>query len=221
MPVLRYLFFGFFCLFMGLYGQDCQNVDLKTLQAAPGWTSASWEVDPNGQLVAIVIDGKALNEPLKIPKDIGCFIYLQRIEIKNAQLSSVPSSLGKLYKLYELNLSGNALTQLPNTFYQLTSLKSVNLSHNAFIEIPEVLTTLEIQELLLADNKIQSLPASIVDIRSLTILDLSDNPFLGFPAPLFIQLPSLQEVNWTGNVPIPATLLEFLRKRKPKLYIQH
>ncbi|XP_064604804.1 leucine-rich repeat-containing protein 40-like [Liolophura sinensis] len=181
-----------------------------------------WEVAAKAQLQSINLSKNALTE---LPSNLMVVVdTLKELYLGFNRLTSVHQDIGLYLKLTTLDLRNNKLESLPSEMSSLQNLREIILSNNRLPEIPEVLYNLEKLEILFAsDNKIQSIDVSgFLRLKSLGTLDLQNNDIGQVP-------PELGNCTWIkslllgGNAfrnPRPAVLdkgtpalMEYLRNR--------
>ncbi|PRP75101.1 leucine-rich repeat-containing protein [Planoprotostelium fungivorum] len=113
------------------------------------------------------------NAITKLPKNIGQFHKLQRLDLGGNHLSLVPEGLNSLSSLKILILSENRLCAFPK-LDGMTSLEILDLSRNTIPSLPDDLNLPHVQVLKLARNGISNLPTP-VNLESLQEIDLARN----------------------------------------------
>nr|XP_023884753.1 putative disease resistance protein At1g50180 [Quercus suber] len=116
------------------------------------------------------------------PKDIGCFIHLRFLSLKNSKISKVPSSLGNLRCLQTLDLRLKYYkVRVPNVFKEMEQLRHLYLPSFYWVsEKLELGNLCYLQTLLSVGLKTIKMPTSVrLNLRILGLGDHDYRPFLG------------------------------------------
>jgi leucine-rich repeat protein SHOC2 len=119
-----------------------------------------------------------------LPDDIGCLSQLEKLSVRQNNLSSLPSTIGGLSSLQWLHLADNRLFDLPVEFGSLSHLTFLNLDANHFTTVPDCLASLKmLASLSMKLNKITRLSDEmILDLARLNKLDLRDTAITERPS---------------------------------------
>ncbi|MHA1339436.1 MAG: leucine-rich repeat domain-containing protein [Promethearchaeota archaeon] len=140
------------------------------------------------------------NKLSSLPESIGNLKNLKELVLRVNQLSSLPESIGNLKNLTYLNLGGNNLSSLLESIGSLTNLKELDLSVNKLSSLPESIGSLtNLIKLDLSYNKLSSLPESIGNLFNLTYLDLESNELSSLPKSIG-KLKNLKELVLQTNL---------------------
>ena len=143
----------------------------------------------------------AHNELTCLSKNIGQFIHLKNLILKNNNLTSMPKEIKNLTNLQDLDLAANKINKFPKNICALINLKTINLAHN---EIPsekfpdEIKNLTNLQNLDLKWNGLKKFPQNIVMIVSLKNLDLYGNYITSIPKKID-NLTNLQNLRLNDN----------------------
>lgn len=130
-----------------------------------------------------------------LPDTFGNLSNLQRLDLRDNELTELPTSFCSLHNLRQLDLGSNELVALPAAFGELEALEKLDLSRNPLAFLPESFVQLvRLEELDLAGCDLCELPDSIGALRALRRLSLEANPLMELPQS-FSQLAALQELN--------------------------
>ena len=126
-----------------------------------------------------------------IPKEIGSFTQLEKLDMSSHNLTSIPPSIGELQNLKKLYLGSNKLTSLPREIYNLENLNVLHLGNEDLphfskdgnrVTISNDIRKLgNLTRLNLCKNYMNSIPDDIVKLGNLTYLDLSRNNLKTIP----------------------------------------
>ena len=97
-----------------------------------------------------------------LPKDIGHFIHLRFLSLRNSNINKVPSSLGNLRCLQTLDLRlTDYMVRMPNFFKEMKHLRHLYLPYNYRVsEILELCNLCNLQTLLNVGPKTIKMPTS-------------------------------------------------------------
>ncbi len=133
-----------------------------------------------------------------LPGDVSRLVNLQRLVLKQNQLTAIPVELGTL-PLQALSLEDNLLKDLPEDFTYPPKIQSISLSRNLLERIPKsVLNQKTASSIRLGTNRISEVPESIAAFENATLLDLSDNRLTSFPSAV-MGMPNLQKLHLSSN----------------------
>ncbi len=124
------------------------------------------------------LDLSGLSQLRSLPKEIGNFKHLIRLNLCNAVIESLPPSIGRLQSLEELFLRDTKqLTSLPEEIGNLGSLLKLDLRRSGLVSLPPSIGRLQsLQDLDLEETKqLTSLPEEIGNLGGLIMIDLSDS----------------------------------------------
>ena len=126
-----------------------------------------------------------------IPREIGLFTQLEKLDMSSHNLTSIPPSIGELQNLKKLYLGSNKLTSLPREIYNLENLNVLHLGNDDLphfskdgnrVTISNDIRKLQnLTRLILGNNYMNSIPDDIVKLGNLTYLDLSRNNLKTIP----------------------------------------
>jgi Leucine-rich repeat (LRR) protein len=109
-----------------------------------------------------------------IPKEIGNFINLQCLNLKNNYIKTIPKEIGNLINLKCLNLSTNNIKIVPKEIGNLIQLNILNLENNEIkIITEEICNLINLEYLNLSFNNIKIIPAEIGNLINLKTLYLT------------------------------------------------
>lgn len=118
------------------------------------------------------------NKITALSPDVGLYLKLTCLDLRNNGLSSLPAELCSLQALRELILSYNRLTEIPHSVYNLKKLEILFLNDNQVSTLDPsslqrlgVLATLDLQ-----NNNISQVPPELGNCTSLKSLQLGGNP---------------------------------------------
>jgi len=101
---------------------------------------------------------------------------ITKLDLSNAELTTLHKRLYKLSALQHLDLNTNKLAHVSPELGKLTRLGYLNLAHNQLTELPTTFNQLKyLQELYLSDNQLATLPKNFLNLPFLMKLDLSQN----------------------------------------------
>ncbi|XP_063979101.1 leucine-rich repeat protein lrrA-like [Diachasmimorpha longicaudata] len=124
---------------------------------------------------------------------------LEELEMRNLYLSFVPKDIGKFTGLKRIDLGGNDLSWLSKEFCGLDKLETLIVDRNSLVELPQDIGKLTNLKVLRASaNNLGSLPASFGELKSLEVLDLYNNSFTELPVALQGCV-SLKELDFEHN----------------------
>ena len=105
--------------------------------------SEHWEgvMMQDGRVVELDLDEFGLTGA--VPAEIGQLTSLDRLDLRENELTSVPAEIGQLTSLQTLILSCNLLTSVPAEIWQLTSLEVLDLHGNQLTSVPAAMRELE------------------------------------------------------------------------------
>ncbi|XP_074641681.1 leucine-rich repeat-containing protein 40-like [Tubulanus polymorphus] len=181
-----------------------------------------WEVMKDKQIKVINFSKNLLQ---KWPENLVLVgDHLQQLNLGFNRLTTVSSDVGLFINLIYLDLRNNQLHDLPEDVKQLHKLREISIAYNRLKSIPKALYGLPKLEILLAsDNQIDKLDVTgIKETPVLATLDLQNNNISQVPPELgnCSQLRSLQLEGNAFRNPRPAILakgtgplLEWLRGR--------
>src|SRR5260221_598010 len=98
-----------------------------------GVTALSTNYDEAGKLRYLNLSQLDL---LRLPREIGQLVSLQRLDLSNNRLSELPAGIWHLTRLQTLDLYGNQLRQLPPEIGRLTQLQQLGLENNFALHSP-------------------------------------------------------------------------------------
>lgn len=118
------------------------------------------------------------NKITSLSPDIGLFLKLTFLDLRNNGLSSLPQDMCSLQSLRELTLSYNRFGEVPPVVYELRKLEIFFINNNqvsnvdsaGFLQLP-VLATLDLQ-----NNNISQVPPELGNCTSIKSLQLGGNP---------------------------------------------
>ena len=117
-----------------------------------------------------------------IPAEVFDFVWLERLYLRNNQLSELPDSIGNLQNLSTLNLSDNQLSELPDAIRNLQNLSTLELGSNQLSELPNSISYLQnLSRLYLGYNQLSEIPDFIGSFQNLSILHLNYNQLSKIP----------------------------------------
>lgn len=158
------------------------------------------------------------NELSAFPMEILALTSLSFLDLENNQLTALPDDINVLADLRELYLLNNKFTSLPNNFSSLKKLRTLGLANNKFGSFPHSIISLEKLEMLdLSSNKLTSIPPEIGLMKNLKTLILINNKITALP-PEFFTLKKLEKIYLDGN-PINSNDIELLKKTFKKAEI--
>ncbi|XP_062589688.1 leucine-rich repeat-containing protein 40-like isoform X2 [Saccostrea cucullata] len=141
------------------------------------------------------------NKLTALNPDIGLFLKLTTLDLRNNMLSDLPKDVESLQELREIVLSCNRLTTLPPPLYELKKLEIIFADNNKITTIDAagirglpMLATLDLQ-----NNNIELVPPELGNCTQIKSLLLSGNAFRN-PRPAILAKGTL-------------ALLEYLRSR--------
>ena len=129
--------------------------------------SEHWEgvMMQDGRVVELDLDEFGLTGA--VPAEIGQLTSLDRLDLRENELTSVPAEIGQLTSLTELKLYRNKLTSVPAEIGQLTSLERLYLGGNQLTSVPaEIGQLTSLKVLHLSGNKLTRVPAAIRELRA-------------------------------------------------------
>ncbi|MBI3238345.1 MAG: leucine-rich repeat domain-containing protein [Flavobacteriia bacterium] len=101
---------------------------------------------------------------------------ITKLDLSNAELTTLHKRLYKLTALQHLDLNTNKLVHVSPEMGKLTRLGYLNIAHNQLTELPVTFNQLKyLQELYLSDNQLATLPKNFLNLPFLLKLDLSQN----------------------------------------------
>ena len=122
------------------------------------------------------------NDLSTLPAEIGKLVVLQELNLINNNFEALPAEIGQLIALQRLQMDGNDLQALPPEIGQLSNLQFLRLPDNNLTEIPPEIGQLSnLQELILRRNSLFFLPTEISLLSKLQLLNLSDNQLSNLP----------------------------------------
>ncbi|GEM_PF-1028930 len=144
-----------------------------------------------------------------LPPEIGNLSYLEKLYLKDNQLSKLPPEIGNLVNLEVLSLWRNRLSTLPSQIGHLINLQKLSAFSNQLSELPpEIGNLVNLLELSLWRNRLSTLPSQIGYLTNLRVLNLRDNQLSELP-PEIGNLINLSELSlWNNN----------LKKLSPSIY---
>ncbi|XP_015109989.1 leucine-rich repeat-containing protein 7 [Diachasma alloeum] len=126
-------------------------------------------------------------------------VELEELEMRNLDLPFVPKGIGKFKGLKRIDLGGNDLSWLSKEFCGLDKLETLIVDRNSLVEFPQDIGKLRnLKELRASENHLGSLPGSFGELKSLEILDLYDNNFSELP-PALGECVALKELDFERN----------------------
>jgi len=150
----------------------------------------------------------------RIPHGIFNLTYLETLSLSSNMLSYIPSEISQLQKLITLNLSNNQFRSVPKELCALQNLRYLILSHNLLIYLPIEMGDLEnLNELNLDNNNLYFLPREIMFLFNLEKLHLANNNLNRLPRVIGL-LENLRELDLSNNqLPsLPETFENFFPK---------
>jgi Leucine-rich repeat (LRR) protein len=136
---------------------------------------------------------------ISIQHKLGSLQNLQKLILKENQLTELPPEISQLTELKELDLFNNKLTELPPEIKQLTNLTRLFISNNLLKKLPsEICQLTSLRSLFLSFNFLTKLPAEIGQLTNLTRLDLGNNQLTELP-PEIGQLTNLTRLDLGNN----------------------
>ncbi|XP_076080866.1 leucine-rich repeat-containing protein 40-like [Mytilus galloprovincialis] len=181
-----------------------------------------WTVAQKGEITSVNLSKNAFTD---IPPGMICLSeWLKELNMGMNRITVLNPDIGLYIKLTMLDLRNNQLTSLPNEMYSLFQLRELYISYNRFTSMPSVVYQLKKLENLFADtNKITQIDADgFKGLPMLATLDLQNNNIDQVPPELgnCTQIMSLQLNGNAFRNPRPAilakgtlALLEYLRSR--------
>ncbi|WP_334971728.1 COR domain-containing protein [Nostoc sp.] len=150
-------------------------------------------------------DKKILKE---IPDEVFELEWLEVLDLKNNQLTTLPEAITRLKKLTTLNLSLNQLTTLPEAITRLEKLTTLNLNLNQLTTLPEAIARLEqLTTLNLSFNQLTTLPEAITRLEKLTFLDLSRNHLTALPEAITrLEKLTFLDLSFNHLTPLPEAI---------------
>ena len=134
-----------------------------------------------------------------IPAEVFDFVWLERLYLRNNQLSELPDSIGNLQNLSTLNLSDNQLSELPDAIRNLQNLSTLELGSNQLSELPNSISHLpKLSRLYLGYNQLSEIPDFISSCQNLSILHLNYNQLSRIPDSI-TRLQNLRELYLDEN----------------------
>ncbi|KMZ61207.1 Protein kinase [Zostera marina] len=190
---------------LGLWGQLPAKIwrlsKLEILNLTSNYLSGyiPYELSFLTNLHTLILDENNLTGP--VPDWFAASPMLTVLSItRNSLTSSLPESITTLSNLRVVRFSGNNLTgELPD-LSTLTNLQLLDLDSNTFSsDFPKLQR--KVTAVILSNNKFTgALPPDIGKYYLLHHLDISSNRFVGpLPAPVVLNLPSIQYLNISGN----------------------
>ena len=139
------------------------------------------------------------NQIISLPPEIGNLVILQRLFLDDNQIRFLPREIGNLVNLTMLSLCGNSITSLLPEIGNLVNLQNLYFNGNQLKTLPSEIGKLKhLQELSLDSNQITFLPAEIGNLENLIVLELSNNQITFLPAEIG-KLMSLQVLHLQNN----------------------
>ena len=162
--------------------------------------------DENGRVIGLNLSNNFLKGLL--PKELGSFTRLERLELGYNRLGRPVSNLKELRNIAFLFLrQGRKLAReesLPKELGNLESLKVLDLSHNAYEwEIPRTIGNLKnLQCLDLSFNNLKGpIPEELGNLKNLRELDLSHNRIEGEIPETLTRLTNLERAEFGWQQP--------------------
>ena len=146
---------------------------------------------------------------LSLPKEIGHFTGLKRLNIAGCQLTSLPDSIGDLKEIESLYARNNQLTSLPESIGNLSKLLTLNVRGNQLRSVPDSIWKLtQLRSLELGFNPLTTIASSIENLSQLRILNVSGNQLTSLPDTIG-NLPNLVwlEVNFNQLTTLPESIV--------------
>ena len=113
-----------------------------------------------------------------LPRCLGKFFALQKINLNWNKISSLPETIGNLRLLEEFTIAENRLRSLPASFGELTSLKKLDLNDNHLRSLPSSFSHLrELESLSLLSSGLKKLPSYLNTFPHVEHFELPDIPF--------------------------------------------
>jgi Leucine-rich repeat (LRR) protein/WD40 repeat protein len=139
------------------------------------------------------------NQLTSLPAEIGKLSALKGLQVSHNKLTFLPAELGQLSMLENLWVDDNQLTSLPAEVGNLSALQLLAVSNNYLISLPVEAGQLSVLQQLRADNnQLTSLPAEVGNLTSLQRLHADNNQLISLPVEIG-SLSKLQELAVNGN----------------------
>ena len=107
---------------------------------------------------------------------IEIFLNLERLNLKNNQLTSIPKNIGSMSSLETLGLDNNQLINIPESIGSMGSLEILTLESNQLSALPDSIGNLSsLLDLYLDNNQLTSLPSTIENLFNLLNIFLGGN----------------------------------------------
>ncbi|EFA75005.1 hypothetical protein PPL_11690 [Heterostelium album PN500] len=142
-----------------------------------------------------------------IPREIGLFITLRRLNLMANEITEISPHISKLSQLSYLNLSRNALDSFGVELVNLHSLTELDFSCNRIKSLPGLISELiHLKSLNLKENQIQKIPNSLSSLVQLQYLNISNNQIQSIDS--IVVITSLEEFIADNNriTEIPLTI---------------
>ncbi|XP_064624717.1 leucine-rich repeat-containing protein 40-like [Lineus longissimus] len=167
--------------------------------------NALTEMPPNTVLAAEGCKDLTLgfNRIQVLSKEIGLFMKLQNLDLRNNLLSDLPPEMASLQLLQGIILSHNRLKKLPPVLFQLKKLESLLINDNQISDVDAMaIKSLPVLSVLnLQNNDIMQVPPELGNCTQLRSCLLEGNPFR-IPRPAILAKGTDAVLDWLrGRIP--------------------
>lgn len=121
-----------------------------------------------------------------LPPEIALFKKLQFLDVSGNQLVSIPSEITLLIALESLDIADNQISSLPSGIQFLKKLETLSAEGNLLKKLPEGITSLpKLRYLNLCRCHLETLPLGMENLQSLEELGFSGESFKKIPKEVF------------------------------------
>ena len=120
----------------------------------------------------------------ELPSSIETLTKLVLIDIENTPLETLPPNIGELTKIKNLALMNTRLETLPQSIGKLAKLTVLNLNDNTHLQTlpPSIGQLKKLQNLELANTSLQALPEELKNITHTVTIAIAGTPIISNPA---------------------------------------
>ncbi len=122
----------------------------------------------------LVHNGKSIPKFPKLTPGITA-LHLNNCTINGKKLSEIPKSIGAFNTIQKLDIGNNEIKELPEELFELTNLKLLHFYKNKIVKVPkEIGNLVNLEDLNIHGNDIEYLPLEIANLTKLKSFTVND-----------------------------------------------